>query len=154
MEDPFEPRIDNAFERNPDAAHAAQESPYHLISQGVICDTDSVGHEQPGGRSSTELVLDSPDGYIPLWAPNSKLYWRFEERAFSSFVRPAAAKAYIRDLMAAAIDAWGAAVPVRFKERSHGVDFDSRLWSVGPRSVLTGDASWRAPFFPILGSTV
>ncbi|MBB4080517.1 hypothetical protein GGR28_003151 [Lewinella aquimaris] len=97
---------------------------FHQISDNILCDTDSIGHAQPDGRSSTELVLDAPNGFIPLWEPNSTLMWRFQERSFVIYRNPEAAKQYVRNLLTEAIIAWGDAVPVRFSERSHGVDFE------------------------------
>ncbi|MCP9237695.1 matrixin family metalloprotease [Lewinella sp. JB7] len=125
MHDPLQLNETQPFARkSPEELREEMGTVYHEICNGVLCDTDSIGHAQPDGRSSTELVLDAPQGFIPLWAPNSTLMWRFQERSFAIYRNPLAAKQYIRNLLTEAILAWGDAVPVRFSERPHGVDFE------------------------------
>jgi hypothetical protein len=111
---PFQPR---------DGAEPAPglDSLVHLLRPGCICDTESRGHSIPQGRSLREIVVDASEGFIPLWAADSVLRWRFRERSMDYFADPAAAKAEIRNLFADALLAWGTAAPVTFT-------YDSDLW--------------------------
>ncbi len=87
----------------------------------VICDTNRRGFTTPDNRNPAELVLDSSEGFIPLWAKNTTLKWRFQERSFAIFENPTLAKEAVRDLLAQGIMQWGSASPVKFEE-------DTRLW--------------------------
>ncbi len=95
----------------------------HVIDRqhGVICDTDRRGHPTPQGRSPLDIVVDASEGFIPLWAADTVLRWRFRERSMDYFEDPAAAKAEIRNLFAESVLAWGSAAPVTFK-------YDTDLW--------------------------
>lgn len=90
----------------------------------VICDTDSRGHATPGGLSPLKIVLEASEGFIPLWAKNMTLRWRFQERSMRFFENPASAKAEIRNLLGEAILKWGDAVPVKFAEQNDAWDFE------------------------------
>ena len=89
-----------------------------------VCITDSRGHELPNGKSPLELVVDASEGFIPLWAKNVILRWRFNEISMSYFRDPEAAKQGIRRLFSRALLAWGGAAPVRFTEDSDLWDFE------------------------------
>ena len=93
-------------------------------NENIVCDTDSRGHATPGGQSRTAIVIDSSEGFIPLWAKSVVLRWRFNENSFSSFAKPAAAKAEVRKLLGEALVAWGDAAPVKFAERDDAWDFE------------------------------
>ncbi len=95
----------------------------HVIDRkkSVICDTDRRGHATPEGRSPLDLVLDASEGFVPLWAADTVLRWRFRERSMDYFEDPEAAKTEIRNLFAESILAWGSASPVTFK-------YDQDLW--------------------------
>jgi hypothetical protein len=99
------------------------ESHVHVIDKAgrVICDTDRRGHATPQGRNPLELVVDASEGFIPLWAADTVLRWRFRERSLDYFADPAAAKVEIRNLFAESLLAWGSAAPVTFK-------YDPDLW--------------------------
>src|SRR5688572_24414263 len=71
---------------------ADAESLIHIIRPGVVCDTEPRGHVAPRGRSRLEIVVDASEGFVPLWAKNTTLHWRFRERSMTYFKRPAAAK--------------------------------------------------------------
>lgn len=96
----------------------------HILRRGVVCETESRGHATPGGRRILEIVLDASEGFIPLWAKDSTLRWRFRESSFKPFKKPAALKTRIRELFAEAVLAWGDAVPVKFSEHTDVYDFE------------------------------
>src|SRR5262249_10367695 len=88
------------------------ESQVHVLGPGIGCDTDRRGYATPRGRSPLEIVVDASEGFIPLWAKNMTLRWRFRERSMNHFANPAAAKNEMRKLFADALLAWGIAAPV------------------------------------------
>ncbi|HEX8492995.1 MAG TPA: matrixin family metalloprotease [Pyrinomonadaceae bacterium] len=100
------------------------DSQVHVFGNGIVCDTDTRGHTTPRGRNRFEIVLDSSEGFIPLWAKDTTLRWRFQERSLRFFESPAAAKTEIRKLLGEALMAWGDAVPVKFAERDDAWDFE------------------------------
>lgn len=108
----------------PEAAAEEARKHLHIYSGGAVCDTETRGFPTPGNRSPTELVVDSTEGFIPLWAPGVTLRWRFNELSMTAFVNPEAAKSYVRTLLAEAILAWGNATPVRFHEAQDAWDFE------------------------------
>jgi hypothetical protein len=95
-----------------------------VYGHGAVCDTDKLGHATPQGRSPLEIVVDASEGFIPLWAKDMTLRWRFQERAMSVFADPKAAKTEIRKLLGEALLAWGSAVPVKFAEQKNLWDFE------------------------------
>jgi hypothetical protein len=106
------------------AAPAAAQDDIHVYGNKVVCNTDSRGLPTPQGRSPLEIVLDASEGFIPLWAKDTTLRWRFQQRSFRHFSNAAAAKAYIRTLMGEALLLWGDGVPVQFSERHEAWDFE------------------------------
>jgi hypothetical protein len=96
----------------------------HVYGRRVVCDTDKRGYATPRGRSPLEIVVDASEGFIPLWAKDTTLRWRFQERSMSAFEDPEATKTAIRKLLGEALLAWGNAVPVKFAEREHAWDFE------------------------------
>jgi hypothetical protein len=106
-----------------DAAYDEQ-SEVHVFGNRVICDTDSRGHATPRNRSLTEIVLDASEGFIPLWAQEMTLRWRFQERSLDVFVDPEAARLGIEELMGEALLAWDDASPVKFAKRDDAWDFE------------------------------
>ncbi len=96
----------------------------HVFGNGIVCDTDTRGHATPEGRSRLEIVIDSSEGFIPMWAKGTTLRWRFQDQSLSSFESPASAKAEIRKLLGEALLAWGDAAPVKFAERDDAWDFE------------------------------
>lgn len=109
--------------RDPDDAAKIIEPDLHIYHGGV-CDTDTRGYRTPENRSPTELVVDTSEGFIPLWHTETTLRWRFQEYAMQLFLDPEAAKSAIRVLLGEAILAWGDAAPVRFTERHDAWDFE------------------------------
>lgn len=111
----------------PDEKKQSDEDPkVHVYGKNndVVCITDKPGQKTPKKRSLLEIVLHAADGFIPLWAENTKLYWRFQENSMQQFENPTAAKAMIRGLMAESLLRWGDAAPVKFIERDENWDFE------------------------------
>lgn len=100
------------------------QSQVHLLGPGKVCDTESRGHASPEGRSITEIVVDASEGFIPLWAKNQTLRWRFNDRSMARFANPTAARNAIRRLFGDALAAWGDAAPVKFTENRDLWDFE------------------------------
>lgn len=101
-----------------------KSSEVHVFGKGAVCDTDSLGHATPQGRSLLEIVVDASEGFIPLWAKGTVLRWRFRKQSVNAFKNPVAAQEKIRKLMAQAIMAWGDAAPVKFAEQKDVWDFE------------------------------
>lgn len=128
---------------------SGEEDRVHLLGPGIVCDTEPRGHETPQGRSPLEIVLDASNGFIPLWANNVTLRWRFRERALLEFENPAAVKTEIRKLFGEALMAWGNAAPVKFTEDDDLWDFEIVVRSgdqCSPRGCVLASA-----FFPDSG---
>jgi hypothetical protein len=107
------------------AETAAKADPdVHVFGNGFKCDTETRGHATPQGRTPLEIVVDASEGFIPLWARDTTLRWRFRESSMRYFKSPAAAKAEIRKLLGEALLAWGDAAPVKFAERKDASDFE------------------------------
>ena len=115
--DPFARRDDEETSR-------AREPDVHVYGRNHVCRTETRGFATPQGRSLTEIVVDASGGYVPLWAQNSLLRYRFQRRSMAQFRNPEAAKAAIRGLLGEALTEWGDAAPVRFAERSDSWDFE------------------------------
>jgi hypothetical protein len=96
----------------------------HVFGKDFVCDTEQRGHATPRGRSPLEIVVDASEGFIPLWARDVVLRWRFREQSMKAFENAASAKAEIRKLFGDALLAWGSAAPVKFAERDDGWDFE------------------------------
>lgn len=112
---PFELREDPGSRIDPEA---------HVFGHGHVCRTEQRGKTMPQGRSLFEIVVDASNGFVPLWAPNVLLRYRFDDRSFRRFRDPDAAKARVRELFGQALLLWGDAAPVRFGERRTGTDFE------------------------------
>lgn len=110
--------------RADDKATQLAESRIHVLGPGIVCDTEPRGYATPQGRSPLEIVVDATRGFIPLWAPEVKLHWRFRESSMENFSKPEAAKTAIRNLFGEALLAWGSAAPVMFTEDTDLWDFE------------------------------
>lgn len=110
--------------RQSEDAAKAKETQVHIYRDRVVCNTDSRGLPTPKGKSPLEIVVDASEGFIPLWAKDTTLRWRFQERSMASFSNSAAAMAGIRNLIGEAILLWGDATPVKFSERDEAWDFE------------------------------
>ncbi|KAG0349367.1 hypothetical protein BG005_011022 [Podila minutissima] len=117
----------------------------HLYNGGHECVTDSIGQATPKGRSLTDLRVDASKGFIPLWEENVILHYRFQERTLQQRDDPEGTKATIRRLFSAALDAWGEAAPVRFKEDDENWDFEIAVRNANEGGVLA------SAFFPDAG---
>ena len=106
---------------------AKQESPeIHLYGKKHqhVCRTDARGYPTPKNLSPAELKIDTHEGFVPLWAKDVVLRWRFHEQSLSRFENSEAAKEGIRQLLGQALVGWGDAVPVKFSEQRDVVDFE------------------------------
>ena len=120
----FDPSVQPFKLRAPADAKDQGEPLVHIIREGVRCDTDARGHATPDGRSPLEIVVDASGGFIPLWAPDTMLRWRFHEASFLAFDDPQKAKTAVERLFAAAVLEWGSAAPVKFTKNSDAWDFE------------------------------
>lgn len=118
-----ESRVTNPFERRNPEGPREPDPEVHIFGNGVICDTDTRGHETPQGRSVLEIVLDASEGFIPLWAKDITLRWRFQENSLNVFEDPEEAEAAIEELLGEALVEWGVA-PVKFAKRDDAWDFE------------------------------
>lgn len=96
----------------------------HSLGSGRICGTERRGYSTPQGKSPLEIVVDASGGFIPLWAENVALRWRFGERSFLFVPDADSLKAEIRTLFAEALLKWGNAAPVKFTEDADVWDFE------------------------------
>lgn len=110
--------------RRAEGSRPLQDSEVHVFGNGIVCATDTRGHDTPGGRSRFDLWLDATEGHIPLWAKGVTLRWRFQEQSFEPFEDPAGVQSEIRRLLGEAVMAWGNAAPVKFTERKDNWDFE------------------------------
>ncbi len=118
-------RQDTPFQlRDRKAAAREVTSQVHVFGDGVVCNTDSRGYPTPDNRDPAEIVVDASEGFIPLWAKDVTLRWRFQQRSLRVFEDPAAAAAGIKRLFGAAVLAWGDAAPVKFTQRDDAWDFE------------------------------
>ncbi|KAG0039559.1 hypothetical protein BGZ82_007667 [Podila clonocystis] len=124
-----------------------KEEPYplHRCKGGHECVTDSIGMATPKGRSITDLRLDASNGIIPLWDVNVTLNYRFQERTLQNTRDPEETEETLRSLLSAALDAWGDAAPIRFKESDDAWDFEIAVRNADDRNVLASS------FFPDAG---
>lgn len=97
---------------------------YHQLTKDYICDTESPGFSTPNRKSLTELVLDASQGFIPLWDKNVTLRWRIQPRSLSETNDPANTRKRLLYLFGSALEQWGTAVPIRFKEDQELWDFE------------------------------
>ena len=110
--------------RNPEEAARELEYLVHLYGPDAICDTENRGFATPRNRSPLELLVDASEGFIPLWANDMTLGWRFQERSLLHFEDPEAVKAAITELFGEALLAWGDAQPIKFSRREDLWDFE------------------------------
>jgi len=96
----------------------------HVYHGGACCETDKVGFVTPENRPIEELVVDTTQGFIPLWDRDVILNWRFQEQSLLRFAKPEAVKTYVRRLFGETLIRWGDAVPVRFSETAEPWDFE------------------------------
>src|SRR5688500_14351219 len=122
---PAESSGTNPFElRKAEDAAVEPDPEVHVFGRGVICDTDTRGHATPQGRSRLEIVVDASEGFMPLWAKDITLRWRFQEQSLNFFEDPEAAERAIEELLGEALLAWGSAMPVKFAKRDDAWDFE------------------------------
>ena len=124
---------------------AVEDSTHHSFGNDFVCGTDEKGV----ARSREEIVVDTTDGFVPLWAENQVLRWRFNESSMRAFRYPDQAKEYIEKLFDEAILAWGDAAPIRFSlvERHH----DFEIYMSGQDKCRSGGCTLASAFFPDAG---
>lgn len=145
-------KLNDPFSRKkPDDIKEHQKATAHVYGDGIKCKTDVRGKARPQGkkRSAARLVVDATDGFIPLWAKNTVLRWRFEGRSLEAFDYPEEAKEALRHLMGEALLKWSDAVPVKFSERQEAWDFEV---AIADRDDCDGsNCVWAEAFFPDSG---
>lgn len=115
----------NPFQQKNSVSKTSKSEPLlHVYGKGTRCDTDARGFATPRNKSPLELVVHASEGFIPLWAKDTTLRWRFQEHSMNVFGDPEAAKSAIRKLFGQSLMAWGNAVPVRFIENEDVWDFE------------------------------
>lgn len=115
-ENPLQPRgIQDPF--------TPADNPMHVYRHH-LCLTDGIGYPTPNNADPSELILEASEGFIPLWAKGVVLRWKFNHISMSYFQHPSAAEAAIKNLFAKAINLWGDAVPVKFKQVEDTWDFE------------------------------
>ena len=112
-------QLKHTVTENPEA-----ESLVHKLNKGHICNTEARGHSIPNAKSKAEILVDASEGFIPLWEKNTTLRWRFQERSLINFANPTAAKDAIKQLLGEALELWGDAAPIKFKEDTDVWDFE------------------------------
>lgn len=110
--------------RDPSDVPPEMDSLVHIIRPGIRCDTEKRGHKTPRGKPPTKLVVEASEGFVPLWAKDTILRWRFRERSMLAFQNPEAAKEAIEELLAEAILKWEDAAPVKFSRQEDAWDFE------------------------------
>ena len=136
--------------RSEEEAAGLQEKYLHKYGKcGAVCDTDTKGHATPQDQDLLELMVNAPDGFVPLWDKNVTLRWRFQEQALLQFENVDEIKSYVRTLMAEGIQEWGDAVPVRFKEANEAWDFE--LVIQAERKCSINGCTLASAFFPDAG---
>lgn len=136
--------------RTEDEAAGLQEKYLHKYGKcGALCDTDTRGHATPQDRDPLELMVNAPDGVIPLWDDGVTLRWRFQEQSLLQFENSDEIKTYVRKLFAEGIQEWGDAVPVRFKEAQESWDFE--LVILAEQKCSINGCTLASAFFPDAG---
>jgi Matrixin len=95
------------------------EPQVHSLGNKIICRTDYRAHK----LSPFEIVVDATEGFVPLWAENLVLRWKFDEASFAAFQHPEEIRKRTRALLGKAIAAWRDAAPIRFVENADNSDF-------------------------------
>lgn len=108
---------------NPYAPSGAEIHVYGKDNK-VKCQTDSKGYPTPGNKDPQELIINSSEGFIPLWAENVNLRWRFSPGLYHFFKNPQDALNGIRGIFAKGLLEWGDSVPIKFSERDDNWDFE------------------------------
>lgn len=105
-------------------APAADERHRYGKGKSIVCITEARGHKHPKNLSLGEIVVNAPEGFIPLWEAGRTLHYRFNEHSMKYFRNPEKAKSAILTLFGEAVLAWGDAAPIRFTENVDTYDFE------------------------------
>lgn len=118
----LEPALSNPLELRPATERTSAD--IHVIREGVICRTDKRGQATPEGRGIRDLVVHASEGFIPLWAKDMTLRWRFNEASMAIFANPGAAKGVIEQLFVDGVLQWGDSAPIKFSMSNDTTDFE------------------------------
>ena len=119
----------------PEEIAARKQDRLHIRKRkdrNIICVTDGlptaknaqVGEARKRVDRRFEIVVDASEGFVPLWAENSTLRWRFNAVSLEAFQDPDGAREAIRTLFADAVAAWDTACPLAFVEDDALYDFE------------------------------
>jgi len=116
-------------------------------NEEIVCLTEIHGPD-----SGPDRIVVGLGDRIPLWTPNSTLYWKFDDRSMHRFKYPDQAKNHFRELINGAMSMWGDAAPVKFSEAEPGspltdIDFFYGLTS-GNDCNPNGGCVMASAFFP------
>ena len=124
---------------NPEEIASRKKDRLHIYGEQHICVTDDRATEKYEWRANeqivetlrarprgplAEIVVDASEGFVPLWAENSTLRWRFNDVSMQAFADPEAAKQAIAALLMEAIGEWETACPVQFVRDDARYDFE------------------------------
>ena len=121
----------------------------HHYGNNYICLTDKMSHENPGDLLPLDLVVDSHEGFIPLWKEDSKLRWTFDESSLGFFDNAEEIKTHVREYFDQAVKKWGSSLPVTFSENPEVWDFEIRIEP--NNSCMNGGCVLARAFFPDSG---
>ncbi|MCP9753888.1 matrix metalloproteinase-11 [Lacihabitans sp. CCS-44] len=139
----------SSFLQNKEESYfSSEKSILHTYGKNHICNTDVKGYPTPNNANPAELVLDASEGFIPLWAKNVNLRWRFNNNSFIYFENPEDAKNEIRKLFSKALLAWGDSSPITFSERVEAWDFEI---TIRPDNCNINGCVLASAFFPDSG---
>ena len=98
----------------------------HIYGKKVRCATDSRGYERHRNLNFDEIRVHETDGFIPLWAEDVTLRYRFNEWSFEKKYGDKAdeQKAVVQKLFDDGLSLWGDAVPVKFTYNTNASDFE------------------------------
>jgi hypothetical protein len=152
LEERFRARTNLFKLRNPEEAAREVEPQMHVYGPGAQCITDtSLGKATPQDRRDPiRLVVEASQGFIPLWAEDTTLRWRFRERSLILLEDPEGAKSFIQELLGAAVLSWGDAAPIRFAYGEDRWDFEIAVNWVSDCTVSNGSRACvlASAFFP------
>lgn len=132
-----------------DEVFALADRDVHSLGGTHVCATGGRGYATPENRGPLDLVVDATEGFIPLWAKNQHLRWRFDDASFNYFKNAEAAKEEVRRIFAEAVRLWGDSAPILFKMDRDVWDFEismmpeNRCWN--------GACVLASAFFPDAG---
>lgn len=151
----FQARTNPFKLRNPEEAAREVEPQMHVYGPDAQCITDkSLGKAtEQDRRDPLRIVVTASEGFIPLWAQDTTLRWRFRERSLILLEDPEGAKNFIQELLGAAVLAWGDAAPIKFAYGEDRWDFEIAMNWVSDCTISNGSRGCvlASAFFPDAG---